>query len=94
MLLPQVEGKMGESELFVEILVGGDDGESSAEGSVLKGYCSSSFVGGTSSSQGYGVDCNCYSIAGCCYCCNTSVDFDSILQQGGGKTVRICLAKR
>ena len=82
------------SELFVEILVGDDDGESSAEGSVWKGYCSSSFVGGTSSSLECGVDCNCYSIAGYCYCYNTSVDFDSILQQGGGKMVRICLAKR
>ena len=85
---------MGVSELFVEILVDGDDGESSAEGSVWKGYCSSSFVDGTSSFQGCGVDCNCYSIAGYCYCYNTSVDFDSILQQGGGKMVRICLAKR
>ena len=82
------------SELFVEILVGGGDGESSAEGSERRGNCSSC-VGGISSSRGCGVDCNCYSIAGYCCYCNTSVDCDSILQQmGDEKTVRICLAKR
>ena len=77
----------------VEILVDADDGENSAEGSVWTSYCSSSFVGGTSNSRVYEADCNYYSIAGYYCYCNTSVDFGSILQQGGGKTVRICLAK-